>query len=255
MPNYSEVIDWPDMVADGLSEVRSGLAPEGNLRVGINYSNFLLASKNPSSGEPCGIAVELSREIARRLGVSVEFITFDAAGRMADAATTGVWDIAFLANEPERASQILFSPPYLEIDAGYLAPPGSRIQSITDADSEGLRIAIAEKSAYDLFLSRSLRHAKLVRAKGMDASYDLFATGKLDLLAGIKPWLMIVAGKMPGSRVLNGRFMAVQQCIGTPKRRKSGARYLCEFVEDVKTSGFLSETVRRLGLRGVSIAT
>jgi polar amino acid transport system substrate-binding protein len=233
----------------------SVLAPGGNLRAGINYSNFLLASKDPSSGEPRGIAVELSREIARRLGVSVEFITFDTAGRMADAVSAGVWDIAFLANEPERANQILFTPPYLEIDAGYLAPPGSRIQSIADADSEGLRIAIAEKSAYDLFLSRSLQKAKLVRAKGMDASYDLFATEKPDLLAGIKPWLMIVAEKMPGSRVLDGRFMAVQQCIGTPGERESGSRYLCEFVEDVKASGFLSETVRRLGLRGASIAT
>jgi len=242
------------MASNDLSEVRSGLAPRGKLRAGINYSNFLLAAKDTATGEPRGIAVELSREIARRLGVSVEFVTFEAAGRMADAVTTGDWDIAFLGNEPERASQIFFTPPYLEVDAGYLAPAGSRIQSITDADREGLRIAIAEKSAYDLFLSRSLRHAKLVRAKGMDASYDLFATERPDLLAGIKPWLVMVAEKMPGSRVLPGRFMAVQQCIGTPRGRESGAKYLCEFVEDVKTSGFLSGTVRRLGLRGVSIA-
>jgi polar amino acid transport system substrate-binding protein len=230
------------------------LAPRGRLRAGINYSNFLLASKDPATGEPRGIAVELSREIARRLGVQLEFVTFDAAGRMADAATAGAWDIAFLANEPERANQILFSPSYLEINAGYLVPPGSRIESTEEADSAGMRIAIADKSAYDLFLSRSLQHARLVRAKGMDASYELFVTENLDLLAGIKPWLTIVAEKMPGSRVLDGRFMAVQQCIGTPKGREAGAKYLGEFVEDVKASGFLSETIRRLGLQGVSIA-
>jgi polar amino acid transport system substrate-binding protein len=237
-----------------LSAARASLAPAGNLRAGINYSNFLLAGKDPASGEPRGIAVELSREIARRLDVSVEFITFDAAGRMADAVTAGAWDIAFLANEPERASQISFTPPYLEIEAGYLVPPGSPIRSIGDADARGLRIAIAEKSAYDLFLRRSLQRAKLVHANGMDASYELFTTENLDLLAGIKPWLTMVAEKVPGSRVLDGRFMAVQQCIGTPKGRESGAKYLRDFVEDTKTSGFLSDTIRKLGLRGVSVA-
>lgn len=242
------------MASDVLSAARAGLAPLGRLRAGINYSNFLLANRDRATGEPRGIAVELSREIASRLSVSVEFITFDGAGRMADAVTANAWDIAFLANEPERATQISFTPPYLEIDAGYLAPPGSRIRSIEEADAEGVRIAIADKSAYELFLSRSLQHASLAGAKSMDASYEIFATEKLDLLAGIKPWLLIVAEKMPGSRVLDGRFMAVQQCIGTPRGRESGAEYLCAFVEDVKRSGFLRETVRRLGLRGVSIA-
>ena len=230
----------PIVTSDVLSAARSSLAPAGKLRAGINYSNFVLAIKDPASGEPRGIAADLAREIARRLQVPLEFVTFDSAGRMADAAAAGVWDIAFLANEPERANQIAFSQPYLEIEAGYLVPPGSPVRSIQEADAPGLRIAIAEKSAYDLFLRRSLRSASLVHAKGMDASFQLFTAEKLDVLAGIKPWLRIVAEKMPGSRVLEGRFMAVQQCIGTPKARELGAAHLRAFVEEIKSSGFLS---------------
>ena len=242
------------MNSDVLSAARASLSPSGKLRAGINYSNFLLAGKDPVSGEPRGIAVELAREIGRRLDIPIEFNTFEDAGQMADAVTRGAWDIAFLADEPARANEILFTAPYVEIDAGYLVPPGSPIRSIADADTGGVRIAVAGKSAYDLFLSRTLRHATLVRAKGMAASYELFAAEKLDLLAGIKPWLAIIAERMPGCRVLDGRFTAVQQCIGTPRGRESGAKYLRDFVDDIKTSGFLAETIRRLGLRGVSIA-
>ena len=227
------------MATDLLSTARSSLAPGGKLHAGINYSNFVLATRDPATSQPRGIAAELAREIARRLDVSLEFVTFDSAGRMADAAANGAWDIAFLANEPQRASQIAFSPPYLEIEAGYLVPPGSPIRSIAEADATGLRIAIAEKSAYDLFLSRSLQHARLVHANGMEGSYELFVAEKLDLLAGIKPWLKIVAGKIPGSRVLDGRFTAVQQCIGTPKDREAGISFLRKFVDEIKDSGFV----------------
>ncbi len=229
--------------------------PGGKLRAGINYSNFLLATKDPATGEPRGIAVELAREIGQRLKIPIEFVPFETAGSMADAVTAGAWDFAFLADEPERANQILFTPPYVEIDGGYLVPAGSPLQSIHEVDAGRIRIAIADKSAYDLFLTRTLQRAVLVRAKGgMGASYELFIAEKLDALAGIKPWLMGVAEKLPGSRVLSGRFMAVQQCIGVPRGRESAAEYLCGFVQDVKASGFLAETIRGLGLRGVSIA-
>jgi polar amino acid transport system substrate-binding protein len=229
------------------------LAPTGILHAGINYSNFLLASKDPVTGEPRGIAVELAREIGRRLVIPVEFVTFETAGRMADAVRSNAWDIAFLANEPERASEISFTAPYLEIEASYLVPGGSAIHSTTEVDRDGIRIAIAEKSAYDLYLSRTLAHAGLVRAYRMAGSYEVFVAQKLDVLAGIKPWLIDVAEKLPGSRILDEPFMTVQQCIGTPKARESGAAYLREFAEDVKKSGFLAATVARLGLRGVSI--
>ena len=220
--------------------MNSELAPIGKLRVGINYSNFVLATKDPVNGEPRGIAPELAREIGRRLEVPVEFITFETAGKMADAAKTGAWDIAFLANEPERASEISFTTPYLEIEAGYLVPEGSSIRTIDDVDRKGVRIAIAEKSAYHLFLSRNLHHAKMLTAPGMPSSFDLFVGQKLEVLAGIKPWLITVVQKVPGSRILDGRFMTVQQCIGTPRGRESLENYLREFVQDFKRSDRLA---------------
>jgi polar amino acid transport system substrate-binding protein len=216
-------------------DVRKDLAPSGKLRAGINYSNFLLATKDPAGGEPRGIAPDLAREIGRRLGVPVEFVTFEAAGKMADAVTGGMWDIAFLANEPERAGEIAFTAPYLAIGAGYLVPAGSMIQSMEEVDRPGVRVAVASKSAYDLFLSRTLRSATLVRAQGgMAGSLELFLAQNLDVLAGIKPWLATTAERLPGSRVLDGEFTTVQQCIGTPRGREAGLRFLIEFVEEVK---------------------
>lgn len=216
----------PDVLAD--------LAPTGKLRAGVNYSNFVLATRDPAGGEPRGIAPDLARRIGQHLKVLIEFVTFETAGKMADAVTAGAWDIAFLANEPERANEILFTPPYLEIEAGYLVPAGSAIRDFADVDRSGIRIAIAVKSAYDLFLSRTLRHATLVRAQGMPGSYDVFLDQKLDVLAGIKPWLSMMAGKLAGSRILDGHFMSVQQCIGTPRGREAGAKFLREFVGELK---------------------
>jgi polar amino acid transport system substrate-binding protein len=222
------------MPLDVTPAVRAELAPTGKLRAGINYGNFVLATKDPVTGEPRGIAVQLAREIGSRLEVPVELISFETAGRMADAVKTGAWDIAFLANEPERANEILFTPPYLEVEAGYLVPPGSHIQNIADLDYPGVRIGIATKSAYDLFLTRTLRNAMLFRAQGMQGSYDLFVSDRLDALAGIKPWLAMMVEKLSGSRVLDGCFMAVQQCIGTPRGRDAGAQFLAAFVGEVK---------------------
>jgi polar amino acid transport system substrate-binding protein len=198
---------------------RSELAPTGKLRAGINYGNFLLVTKDPASGESRGIAIDLARELGRRLGVPVEIVGFKTAGKMADAVKSRAWDVAFLGNEPQRANEIAFSAAYLEIEAGYLVPAGSPIRAIADVDRKGVRIAVAAKSAYDLYLSRSLQRAKLVRAQGIDASYDLFVKDKLEALAGLKPRLVMDTEKLPGARVLDGRFTAVQQWIGTPQGR------------------------------------
>ncbi|SRR5213593_369473 len=240
-------------MTDNLSMVRAELGPGGKLRAGINYSNFVLVKKDPMSGQPRGIAVDMAREIARRLDIPVEFVAFETAGRMADAVKSGVWDIAFLANEPERANEIVFTSAYVEIQAGYLLPPQSSIRSIAEVDREGIRVAVGDKSAYDLFLSRTLERATVVRAPGMSASYDVFVEGKLNVLAGIKPWLVVMAEKLPGSRLLDGHFMTVQQSIGMPRGRESAARYLREFVQDVKTSGFLDRAVRSMNLPGIAV--
>lgn len=234
--------------------VRAELAPTGKLRAGINYGNFLLVKKDPKGGEPSGVAPDLARELGRRAGVAVEFVPYDQAGKLAEGVRVGAWDIAFLGNEPQRANEIAFSPAYLEIEATYLVPAESPIRSIAEVDRPGVRIAVADKAAYDLFLIRNLKHAELVRAEGIQGSYDLFVNQKLDVLAGLKPRLVSDVEKLPGSRMLEGRFMAVQQSIGCPRGRDAAAKYLREFVEEIKASGFVARAIETHGVRGVSVA-
>lgn len=232
------------------SAARSELVPGGKLRVGINYGNFLLVNPDHESG----IAVDLGRELGRRLGAPVELVSYATAGKLADAVKAGAWDVAFLGAEPQRAGEIAFTAAYLEIPATYLVPAGSKIRAIADVDHAGVRVAVASRSAYDLYLSRNLKHAQLVRAEGIDASYELFVEHGLEVLSGLKPRLVADAEKLPGSRVLEGEFTAIQQAIGTPRSRKAGAQYLREFVEDAKASGLVAEAIAKHGVRGVSVA-
>ena len=233
---------------------RSDLAPTGALRVGLNYSNFLLVGRDPVSGTPRGVAVDLAHELGRRAGVPVEFVGYDAPVKMADAAQTGRWDIAFLGAEPARATEIAFTAAYLEIDATYLVPAGSPLRSIADVDRYGVRISVSNRSAYELFLSRTVQRARLMRVDGVAASFEQFVAEKLEALAGLRPRLVTEAEKLPGSRVLEGRFTAIQQAIGAPRGRHAAAQYLREFVEDVKASGLVARAIERNGVRGVSVA-
>jgi polar amino acid transport system substrate-binding protein len=233
---------------------RADLTPTGKLRVGINLGNFLLTAKDPATGEPRGIAVDLGRELGRRLGAPVEIVGYPTPGELADAATSGVWDVGFLGAEPHRAKEISFTAAYVEIEATYLVPPGSPLLTIADVDREGVRIAVPEKSAYELYLSRTLKHAQLARTKGGDAAFKLLVGDKLDALAGLKPRLVKDHANLPGSRILDGRFTAVQQAIGIPKGRDAGANYLRAFVEDIKESGLVARTIDENGVRGLSVA-
>ncbi|PYS28188.1 MAG: ABC transporter substrate-binding protein [Acidobacteria bacterium] len=231
----------------------SELAPMGKLRVGINFGNALLTNKD-DRGTPGGIAVDLAHELTRRVGLPMELVSYDTAGHMADGAKAGAWDVAFLAADPARAEEITFTAPYLEIDTTCLVPAGSPLQTLADVDREGVRIAVSDKSAYDLFLTRNLKHAQLVRAPGVNASVDVFFADKLEALAGLKPLLMEVAASQPGTRVLDGRFSAVQQAVGIPKGRDAAAEYVRRFVEDIKASGLVADIIERNAIRGVSVA-
>ncbi len=233
---------------------RAELAPTGKLRVGINFQNVLLAGKDPVSGEARGVAVDLGRELGRRLGVPVEIVPYTSAGNMADSVKTGAWDIAFLAVDPGRAGEITFSAPYLQNEATYLVPAGSPLRAIADVDREGVRIAVAAKGAPDLFLTRSVQRARMIRAPSVAAAFKLFVADKLEALAGYRPVLMMRAEELPGSRILDGRFDVVGQAIGTPRGRDAGAKYLAEFVENVKLSGLVVRTIEKNGVRGVSVA-
>lgn len=237
-----------------MNAIAKELAPGGKLRVGLNYSNFLLVLGDAPDGSPRGIAPDLGREIGRRLGVPVEFVRFKQAGHLADAVREGSWDIAFLGAEPQRAKEIAFTKAYLEIPITYLVPAGSPIRSFADVDREGVRVAVSAKSAYDLFLTRHLKHAKLERIEGLEASYQLFVDKKLEALAGLKPKLVTDQERLPGSRILEGQVTGVQQAIGTHPSRPAGAEFLRSFVEDAKRSGLVARTIDQHGVRGVNVA-
>ncbi len=231
--------------------VRSDLAPNGKLRVGINFGNALLTKRDP---EPGGIAVDLARELASRLGVPLEIDSHESAGSLADSASQGRWEVGFLGAEPQRANEIDFTDAYVHIESTYVVPAGSPLKSIADVDREGVRIAISAKSAYDLYLTRTLKHATLMRAQGGAGALKLFVSHKLDALAGLKPILIDDLPKVPGAQLLDGHFSVVKQAAGTPKGKSAGFKYLREFIEDVKASGLVARVMEKNGIRGVSVA-
>jgi len=240
-------------MADVSPAVRSELAPTGKLRVGLNMSNFLLTATDAATGKPKGLAADMGMELGRRLGVSVELVPFPNPGAVADAAKTGVWDVGFIGAEPQRATEIDFTAAYVEIEATYLVPPGSPITAIPHVDRPGIRIAISDRSAYDLYLTRHLKHAELIRARGDDV-FKRFLSDKLDAMAGLRPGLVKNQEKLPGSRILDGNFTAVQQAAGVPKGRTVGAKYLREFIEDAKASGLVAKLIEKNNVRGLTVA-
>jgi polar amino acid transport system substrate-binding protein len=234
--------------------VKDELAPGGALRAGLNLSNFLLISGRTETGEPAGVAPDMAAEIARRLGVPVQLVPYKTPGELADAADTGAWDIGLIGAEPQRAEKIVFTPAYVEIEATYLVPAGSPIQTIDDVDKPGVRICVTGRSAYGLWLDRHIRHATLVRTGTLDSAYDQFVADKLDVLAGLRPRLLSDVEKLPGARILDGRFTAVQQAIGTGRKNTAGAEFLRDFVAEVKASGFVQSLIDKHKVRGLSVA-
>ena len=229
------------------------LAPTGKLRVGIMYTNPVLAARHPASGDLRGIAVDLARELGRRVNVPVELVGYETTAKMLDGMQAGAWDVAFSAADPAHA-EISFTAPYIETDGTFLVPAGSALRTIADVDRTGVRVAVSAKSSLDLNLSRGLQHARLIRIPGAHAAAELLISGNADVLAGVRQQLVAVAAKLPGSRVLDGRFMVIQQALATPKGRDAGARYLREFIEDVKASGLVAQTIEKNGIRGASVA-
>jgi polar amino acid transport system substrate-binding protein len=236
------------------SSLHLDLAPTGKLRVGINYGNQVLATRDPNSGQLAGVAVDLARELGRRTDLPVELVGFESAGKMVEGLQAAAWDVAFLAVDPGREEEISFTAPYIEIEGTYLVPPGSAIGTIADVDHENVRIGVSGKSAYDLFLSRNLKHAQLVRASSPEAAFELIVVGKVDALGGVRQHLAANTAKLPGSRVLDGRFMAIEQALGIPKAREAGISYLRGFIEEVKASGLVARLMEKAGVQGVSIA-
>ena len=235
-------------------QVVAELAPTGVLRAGINLSNFLLVTGKSDAGDPVGVAPDMAGEIARRLGASLKLVPFKSPGELADAAGTGAWDIGLIGAEPQRAEKTVFTPAYVEIEATYLVPADSPLKAIADVDHKGVRIAVMGRAAYGLWLERNIKNAELVRSESLASAAEQFVRDKLEALAGLRPALISDAAKVPNGRILDGRFMAVQQAIGTSRKNTAAAAFLRDFVEEVKASGFVARLIEHHKVRGLTVA-
>ena len=233
-----------------LEKIRAELAPTGVLRAAINLSNFLLVTAQSSQGDPVGVSPDIARAVADRLGVPVRYITFPSPGELADAAVEDIWDIGNIGAEPERAKTISFTAAYAEIEATYLVPAGSAIQSVAEVDRNGVRIGVYGRSAYGLWLADNIQCAERVITDSVDASFELFVEQGLEVLAGLRPRLVADAAKLPGTRILDGQFTAVQQAIGCKPERTSGAQFLHDFIEEAKDSGLVADLLEKHGVMG-----
>jgi polar amino acid transport system substrate-binding protein len=236
------------------SDVVAQLAPTSKLRAAINFGNPVLASKDAATGEPRGVSVDLSRELAKRLAVPLEIVTYPAAGQVVEGLKTKAWDVAYLAIDPARAVDIDYTAPYVVIEGAYLVRADSPIRTNAEVDRDGVRVAVGKGSAYDLFLSRELKRAALDRAPTSPEVTDYFLSRKLDVAAGVKQQLEADAKRVGGVRLLDGRFMVINQAMGTPKGREAGSIYLRAFVEEMKASGFVAAALARHGIEGASVA-
>jgi polar amino acid transport system substrate-binding protein len=232
-------------------DVVRSLAPTGRLRVALNLGNIVLVQADEKSGAPKGVTVDLAGELGRRLGVPVDFTTFDGAGKAFEALKGGAIDIVFLAIEPVRAAEVAFTAPYVLIEGVYMVPKDSALKAVADVDRAGVRIGVNKGSAYDLYLTRTLKHAKLVRG---ESGVDLFVDENLEAAAGVKQPMVAYARTDPNVRLLDGRFMEIRQAMGTPQGRDAGARYLHGFVEEMKASGFVADGLRRSNQPDASVA-
>lgn len=236
-------------------EVVSQLAPGGVLRAGINMGNFLLVTGRTPEGDPDGVSPDMAREIARRLGVACTLVPYARPSELADDAGTGKWDIGNIGAEPQRAEKIAFTAAYCEIEATYLVPPGSSITAMDQVDVAGNRIYSGAGAAYTLWLERNIRHAKLELVPGGGGgAFHRFIDDKAEVYAGLRPGLISDVEKLPGARILDGQFMAVQQAIGTARANAAAATWLAGFVEEAKRTGLVASLIEKHKVRGLSVA-
>ena len=226
------------------------LAPTGVLRAAINMGNFLLVTGRTSAGDPEGVAPDMAREIASQLGVPVAYVPYARPGELADAAGSGVWDIGLIGAEPQRAEKIAFTPAYVEIEATYLVPAGSPLQTIADVDKRGRRVGVTARSAYGLWLENNYKEGELLQFDNAEAALKAFDGEKLDTYAGLRPGLIDLQKARPGSRILDGQFTAVQQAVGTARSNAAGATFLRDFVEEAKKSGLVAGLIEKHKVTG-----
>jgi polar amino acid transport system substrate-binding protein len=228
-------------------DTRGDLAPRGSIRAGINYGNPVLAQRDATTGYVTGVAVELARELGHETGLDVELVTFDAAGKLVAAAQADAWDVAFLAIDPKRGADLLFTPPYLRIDGTYVVREDAPVRSVGDIDRSGARVAVGAGGAYDNHLARTLKYATLMRAPTGRESFELFLHEGLDAAAGVRQALAAFARDRSQLRVLDDSFMTIEQAMGIPRPRTAGVAYLASFLERQKRNGFIAAALKRSG--------
>ena len=232
---------------------RSELGSTGALRAAINFGNPILAARG-ADGLPRGVSVDLAQEAGRRLGLPVELVTFNSAGNVVEAVKDRKVDLAFVAIDPVRAADMDYTAPYVIIEGAYLVRNASPLQRNEEVDRPGTRVMVGRGSAYDLFLTRELKSATLVRAPTSPEVTDLFLAQNLDVAAGVKQQLEADAKRVAGVRLLPGRFMVIQQAMGVPKGRTAAQAWLSRFIEEMKGSGFVAEALRRHRIEGAAVA-
>ncbi len=231
------------------------LVRAGKVRVGIGVvTSATWAVKDPVTGEYRGVAMDLARALAARLGVELVLTEYSSVPKVLEGVKDNAWDVGFLGIDPARAVETDFSPPYLQVDATYLVPAGSSIRNIADADQPGLRIAVVRNSVEEFALARVLKRAELIRAETVGAGFELLSAGKADVLAAPGPSLPQYSARLPGSRVLEERFHATFHAIAMPKGQAGRLAYISEFIEEAKASGLVQRAIERAGLRGVRVA-
>ncbi len=237
-------------MSDVTAEVIAQLAPTGVLRAGINMSNFLLVVDKTPSGDPIGPSASLAAAIADALGVPLKLVPYANPSAIAAAAGTGEWDIGNIGAEPQRAEVMDFTAAYAEIEATYLVPPESTIQSIDEVDRPGNRISVSKGSAYGLWLENNIAQAELKPIEGGNAAFDQFVNEKMEAFAGLRPGLVTEAEKLPGSRILDGQFAAVQQAVGINKGNEAAYAWLKTFVEAARADGLVASFIEKFGVQG-----
>lgn len=229
------------------------LAPHGVLRAAINLGNAVLAARD-GAGEAYGVSVDLARALASRLGVPVELVVYESAGRVVAEANDDKWDVAFVAIDPARAREVDYSAPFIEMSGAYLVPVASPITRLDEVDHDGVRVVVGNGSAYDLFLARTLRRATIVRAPSSPEVTGVMVAQRLDVAAGVRQQLEADARRFGGLRLLDGNFMVIRHAMAVPKGRAAGVRYLSTFLDDANASGFIAAALERHGVRDVTIA-
>lgn len=228
-----------------MEDIKTMLAPHGVLRVALNFGNPVLAKRRQETNEPFGVSIDLARELAARTKLDLEFIPYEAAGHVFADVDNDAWDLAFMAIDPKRAERVAFTQPYVIIEGTYMVRDDSSLQDVGDADRKGVRIAVGQGAAYDLFLSRHLQNAELVRSSTSATAIDLFVQDGLEAVAGVRQPLMTYAAAHTGFRVLPGRFTAIQQAMAVPRARASVIAALDDYIAQMKANGFVAKALAR----------